>query len=211
VSLTCLVRNSLLAQSAISQPRREDTPPDSPDMEGRTPPGKMAKGMEGMSGRDAGLVGPLSLSGPDDAVLMDARSEYMLWTDELSRNFVEAHYPAFLHMFDSYKYPIQRADSIRYFILNHFGGIYMDLDIGCRRRMDSLLQGDWEVVLPITKPVSQAFGWRNEKLINVQVGVSNDLIFSTKRSAFMEDTVHALPAFDHEWFSNYPTVMFSTG
>ena len=78
----------------------------------------------------------------------------MLWTDDLSRQFVETHYPAFLQMYDSYKYPIQRADSIRYFILNHFGGIYMDLDIGCRRRLDPLLQGDWEVILPITKPVS---------------------------------------------------------
>jgi hypothetical protein len=30
----------------------------------------------------------------------------------------------------------------------------MDLDIGCRRKMDSLIQGDWEVILPLTKPVS---------------------------------------------------------
>ncbi|RSH94822.1 hypothetical protein EHS25_004628 [Saitozyma podzolica] len=121
--------------------------------------------------------------------------EYFLWTDEVSRQFVATHYPSFLQMYDSYKYPIQRADSIRYFILHHFGGIYMDLDIGCRRRMDGLLQGDWEAILPITKPV----------------GVSNDLIFSSKGSAFMDDVVHGLPAFNHEWVTNYPTVMFSTG
>lgn len=30
----------------------------------------------------------------------------------------------------------------------------MDLDIGCRRRFDPLLQGDWQVILPRTKPVS---------------------------------------------------------
>jgi hypothetical protein len=83
-------------------------------------------------------------------------SEYFLWTDEVSRQFVATHYPSFLQMYDSYKYPIQRADSIRYFILHHFGGIYMDLDIGCRRRMDGLLQGDWEAILPITKPVSES-------------------------------------------------------
>ena len=123
------------------------------------------------------------------------RSEYMLWTDETSRDFVKTYYPHHLHMFDSYEYPIQRADSIRYFVLHHFGGIYMDLDIGCRRRLDPLLQGDWDAILPITKPV----------------GVSNDLVFSAKNSAFMDHTVHALPAWDHSWFSNYPTVMFSTG
>jgi len=41
--------------------------------------------------------------------------------------------------------------------------------------------------------------------------VSNDLVFSTKGSAFMDQTIHALPAWDHSWFLNYPTVMFSTG
>lgn len=122
-------------------------------------------------------------------------SEYMLWTDDLSREFIAKHYPAHLHMYDSYEFPIQRADSIRYFILHHFGGVYMDLDIGCRRRLDPLLQGDWEVILPITKPV----------------GISNDLIFSSKGSAFMDGTVHGLAAFNHKYFSNYPTVMFSTG
>ncbi|OCF44096.1 MIPC synthase [Kwoniella heveanensis CBS 569] len=121
--------------------------------------------------------------------------EYMLWTDETSRDFIAKHYPAHLHMFETYKYPIQRADSIRYFILHHFGGVYMDLDIGCRRRLDPLLQGDWEVILPITKPV----------------GVSNDLIFSSKGSAFMDDTIHGLSTFNHQYFTNYPTVMFSTG
>lgn len=30
----------------------------------------------------------------------------------------------------------------------------MDLDIGCKRRLDPLLQGDWDVILPRTKPVS---------------------------------------------------------
>jgi mannosyltransferase OCH1-like enzyme len=140
-------------------------------------------------------------------------SEYFLWTDEVSRQFVATHYPSFLQMYDSYKYPIQRADSIRYFILHHFGGIYMDLDIGCRRRMDGLLQGDWEAILPITKPVS----WASDvstgagPALIFQVGVSNDLIFSSKGSAFMEDVVHGLPAFNHEWVTNYPTVMFSTG
>ncbi|KAK8223985.1 hypothetical protein HDK77DRAFT_465341 [Phyllosticta capitalensis] len=35
-----------------------------------------------------------------------------------------------------YEFPIQRADSIRYFVLAHYGGIYIDLDDGCNRRLD---------------------------------------------------------------------------
>jgi hypothetical protein len=122
-------------------------------------------------------------------------SEYMLWTDEQSRRFISEQYPQFLAMFDGYEYPIQRADAIRYFILHHFGGVYMDLDIGCKRRLDPLISGDWDVLLPRTKPV----------------GVSNDLIFAAKRHPFMEATIHGLIAFDHRYVTNYPTVMFSTG
>lgn len=44
-----------------------------------------------------------------------------------------------------------------------------------------------------------------------QVGVSNDLMFSSKRSSFMEATIHGLIAFNHKYVTNYPTVMFSTG
>ena len=33
-----------------------------------------------------------------------------------------------METFDGYPYPIQRADAIRYFVLHHFGGIYIDLD-----------------------------------------------------------------------------------
>ncbi|PCH41110.1 glycosyltransferase family 32 protein [Wolfiporia cocos MD-104 SS10] len=119
--------------------------------------------------------------------------EYMLWTDASSREFIAEHYPWFLETYDGYKYPIQRADVIRYFILYHYGGIYLDLDIGCLRPLDPLLV--YPVILAKTIPV----------------GVSNDLIFSEARHPFMEQTIHGLMAFDHNWILNYPTVMFSTG
>jgi len=46
--------------------------------------------------------------------LANLRSEYMLWTDEVSRKFIVEKYPSFLATFDGYEYPIQRADAIRY-------------------------------------------------------------------------------------------------
>jgi mannosyltransferase OCH1-like enzyme len=54
--------------------------------------------------------------------------EYRLWTDKLSREFIAAEYPWFLETFDGYQFPIQRADAIRYFVLAHYGGVYIDLD-----------------------------------------------------------------------------------
>lgn len=56
--------------------------------------------------------------------------EYKLWTDESSLEFIKEFYPWFLPTFLGYKFDIQRADAIRYFVLHKYGGVYMDLDIG---------------------------------------------------------------------------------
>jgi hypothetical protein len=117
----------------------------------------------------------------------------MLWTDADSRQFVADHYSWFLPTFNSYPYPIQRADAIRYFILHYYGGVYMDLDVGCLRRLDPLLR--FEVILPVTIPV----------------GVSNDVMASAKGHPFMDHLIHNLVTFNHRYLTHYPTVMFSTG
>ena len=117
----------------------------------------------------------------------------MLWTDASSREFIAEHYSWFLDTFDDYTYPIQRADAIRYFVLYHFGGVYIDLDIGCLRPVDPLLI--YPVILPKTIPV----------------GVSNDLMFAEQHHPLLEQTIHNLIDFDNSWILNYPTVMFSTG
>ncbi|GEM06255.1 glycosyltransferase family 32 protein [Rhodotorula toruloides] len=119
--------------------------------------------------------------------------EFRLWSDAASRAFIAEHYPWFLSTFDGYTYPIQRADVIRYFVLHKFGGIYMDLDIGCRRNLDPLRY--FRVILPQTIPV----------------GVSNDLMFAEPAHPFMDLVIHNLITFDHTYGTNYPTVMFSTG
>jgi mannosyltransferase OCH1-like enzyme len=137
--------------------------------------------------------------------------EFKLWTDAGSREFIETHYSSFLSTWDSYRkskqgvfatkanclhtaYNIQRADAIRYFVLHKYGGIYMDLDIGCRAHPGPLLH--YQTILPVTKPV----------------GVSNDLIFSAPQTPFMDLVIHSLDTFNHRWlWMNYPTVMFSTG
>lgn len=51
-----------------------------------------------------------------------------LWTNEKARDFVANEYPWFIETYDGYPYPIMRADAIRYFVLAHYGGIYIDLD-----------------------------------------------------------------------------------
>ncbi len=65
--------------------------------------------------------------------------EYRLWSDADNRAFLAANYPDFLPVYDGYESPICRADAIRYFLLKHFGGLYVDLDFECLQPLDDVL------------------------------------------------------------------------
>ncbi|KAL1872472.1 hypothetical protein VTK73DRAFT_1469 [Phialemonium thermophilum] len=54
--------------------------------------------------------------------------QHMLWTERASRDFIAAKYPWFLKTYDGYLFPVQRVDAVRYFLMLHCGGIYIDLD-----------------------------------------------------------------------------------
>ncbi|OAA63492.1 Glycosyltransferase, DXD sugar-binding motif protein [Niveomyces insectorum RCEF 264] len=119
--------------------------------------------------------------------------EYQLWTDALSREFVATEYPWFLAVFDGYRFPIQRADAIRYLVLAHFGGIYIDLDVGCHRKLDPLL------AYP---------AWVRR---TVPTGISNDVMGSVPQHPFFLRAIDALTEYNRNWLLPYITVMASTG
>nr|KAG5701407.1 hypothetical protein BaRGS_032739 [Batillaria attramentaria] len=102
----------------------------------------------------------------------------VLWTDVTMRELIANNYSWFLADYDSYRYNIQRVDSARYFILHHFGGVYMDLDIGCRHQLAPLRHAASKTgaMFPLTSPV----GW------------SNDVMFASPRHPFFRRLIGAL-------------------
>ncbi|KAK3485742.1 uncharacterized protein B0T23DRAFT_388779 [Neurospora hispaniola] len=52
---------------------------------------------------------------------------------------LETHYEWFLDTYDSYTCPVQRANTLRCFLLRHYGGIYIDPNYGCARDLALLL------------------------------------------------------------------------
>lgn len=66
---------------------------------------------------------------------------FYLWTDFDNRELIRKYYSWFLPVYDAYPEAIMRADAVRYFILDHFGGVYADLDYECLRPMEPLLAG----------------------------------------------------------------------
>ncbi|KAH3675665.1 hypothetical protein WICMUC_002582 [Wickerhamomyces mucosus] len=119
--------------------------------------------------------------------------QYILWTDEMSRDFIAKEYPWFLNTFDGYKYNIERADVIRYFVLVHYGGIYIDLDVACERKLDPLL----------TFP---AFARKT-----IPTGISNDVMGSAPQHPFFLKTIKSLQNYDFNYLVPYITIMYSTG
>jgi mannosyltransferase OCH1-like enzyme len=66
--------------------------------------------------------------------------DYLFWTDEMNRDFIKSHFPYFLDIYDSYPFPIQRVDAVRYFILYQYGGVFVDMDFECLSGIDLLIR-----------------------------------------------------------------------
>lgn len=89
--------------------------------------------------------------------------EYVLWTDEMNREFIKRFFPDFLLQYDSYSYNIQRVDAVRYFILYKIGGLFIDLDFECTESIESLIAGK-ECVFAL-EPGEHCLQFKKDKII----------------------------------------------
>ncbi|KAL6927651.1 hypothetical protein ACO0SA_004273 [Hanseniaspora valbyensis] len=120
---------------------------------------------------------------------------YTLWTDAMVSVFLQEKYPSFLETFNSYEHNIQRADALRYFILREYGGIYIDLDDACERKLDPLLQ--YPAFFRKTSPL----------------GISNDVMGTIPQHPLFIEFTENLEKFSKINILNIPylSIMFSTG
>lgn len=102
--------------------------------------------------------------------------DYILWTDEMNRNFVAQYYPHYLEKYDSYPKNIQRADAIRYLLLKTFGGLYVDVDFECLENLEVLLK-DAEFVAGKEPDSHAAKYWTPYILCNAFMAAAPDTSF----------------------------------
>ncbi|KAK3308507.1 nucleotide-diphospho-sugar transferase [Chaetomium strumarium] len=119
--------------------------------------------------------------------------EFRLWTEKASRDFIEREYPWFLRTYDGYRYPVQRVDAVRYFLMLHYGGIYMDLDNGCKTSLTPLLY----------YPVFVTDGG--------QGALSNNILGSRPHHPFWNRLTLSLIPYDWKWPLPYVTIMYASG
>ncbi len=123
----------------------------------------------------------------------EANYTYKLWTDDQGLELIRDWYPWFLPTYLSYPHAIQRVDAVRYFILHKYGGIYIDLDMGCNREL--AFMREYGFTAPLTYPI----------------GISNDVMGAQPGNAYLERVIHRLEYWNHWLFFKYVQVMFSTG
>lgn len=107
--------------------------------------------------------------------------EYRLWTDYENRLFIKNNYEWFLPVYDRYPEKIMRIDAVRYFILDYFGGLYVDLDFESLKNIEPLLH-EKEIVFG-QEPVAHTT-YNRAKKRGLKRIISNAFMASTPDNRF---------------------------
>lgn len=122
---------------------------------------------------------------------------YMLWTDDMMEEFVKKEYPDFYETYRKYPYQIQRCDSFRWLVLYKYGGIYLDLDIECKKSLDEFRKYD----LVITRS------------FNITSSITNSFMMSIPKHNFVKKIIEKLKESYNvcPYFGKHINIMTSTG
>jgi mannosyltransferase OCH1-like enzyme len=131
--------------------------------------------------------------------------EYKLWDERAIKDLLMNEFPEYLPYYESFEYEIQRWHSARYFILFHYGGLYVDIHSECRAPIDLLLGN-----------ASCSIGMEPElgtMEYNKQRVIGNAFMASVPGHAYLKKIVEDIKNNFHREFSKIPLfqIMESTG
>jgi mannosyltransferase OCH1-like enzyme len=111
--------------------------------------------------------------------------------------FVKKEYPNFYDTYMSYPHDIQRCDAFRYLVLYKYGGIYLDMDIICKKKLDSLLK--YELVISRSSNITSFY--------------ANAFFMTIPKNSFIKFCIDNLPDYvnSYKYFGKHLHVMNSTG
>ena len=123
--------------------------------------------------------------------------KYTLWDDNDIEAFLKTHYSWFMDTYYAYPENVMRADSARYFILLHYGGVYIDGDMDCQIPFDHMLNTSigYGAIVAETSPI----------------GMTNNFMAAKQGHPFMKMITEGLTKSYSTFFATYLTVLFSTG
>jgi len=130
---------------------------------------------------------------PDLCIQHNPTFTVHIWNETEVLSLIDHHYAWFLPIWHSYRHPIQRVDAAKYFILYHHGGVYLDLDISCRKSLAPLV--NFPMWFPKASPL----------------GVNNDAMASRKGHPLMWSMIMNLDGRNKNLLSPWITVFWTTG
>lgn len=128
---------------------------------------------------------------------------FIIWNGRMCYTLLEQYYSWFIPTFKSYKYPIQRADAIRYFILRKFGGLYTDLDSENIQPLEPLWQRFRRADAVIAK----------EKMPLIHYKPTNAIMMARPGSefmTFMSENLARVKALEEDKFDKLDNIVFNT-
>jgi mannosyltransferase OCH1-like enzyme len=125
--------------------------------------------------------------------------KYVLWTDQMIEDYINQYYQKYIEMFKNFPYTIQRVDTIRYFILREFGGVYSDLDTVPLKSLNDYNFIDSDVYLV--------------KSANTPCCYTNSFMISKPGIKLWDKMIDFIEKYDLPWYAwgKHLTVMTSTG
>ncbi len=67
--------------------------------------------------------------------------KFIFWDEDKIKEFISTFYNTeYLNMYNSYTVMAQKADFARYLILNIYGGVYLDMDMICKKELNTFLK-----------------------------------------------------------------------
>ena len=131
-----------------------------------------------------------------------------LWTDTTLRTFITKQAPEFLDIYNGYRHGVCRADLGRYLVLQHFGGIYADLDCQCLKPIKPLLEGRQLVIAQEPEEHHNLSTFRESKLKDL---VCNAFIASTPNHPIWLDVLNELKKFNPKNVISSTNILEATG
>jgi mannosyltransferase OCH1-like enzyme len=108
----------------------------------------------------------------------------MFFTDNDIDNFIKNKMSKYSHTFYNLKYKIQRLDFFRYLAVYYYGGIYLDLDIDIKQKININFS---KCVLPIEYETC------TDKLLinqNNKFLIGNYAFYAPKRNSFIKEIIN---------------------
>ena len=107
--------------------------------------------------------------------------KYILWDDKKMDLFIKDYYPEFDAYCQSFPYDVQRWDTIRYFFLYKYGGMYVDFDYEAIEPLNEVVQNHSCCFASEPKEHTQIFG--------KEVYINNGLIIAEPNHPFIKNII----------------------